>query len=139
MQWTSEPYSGFSTAAPWLKVHPGYPNRNVASQSKDPRSVLNFYKSLLRLRRSHNALRRGIFIPLNHEPQRVLAYLRQDSDSRILVALNFARHRSRLALGGDLTRYHWDVLLSNKNRSQTLFEKGWLKLEGYEACILIQK
>jgi len=139
MQWTSEPYSGFSTAAPWLKVHPGYPNRNVESQRKDPRSLLNFYKSLLRLRRSHNALRRGIFIPLNHEPQRVLAYLRQDSDSRILVALNFARHRSRLALGGDLTRYHWDVLLSNKNRSQPLFEKGWLKLEGYEACILIQK
>ncbi len=139
MQWTDEPYSGFSTVEPWLKLHPGYPDRNVESQSKNPNSLLNFYKSLLRLRRENNALRRGIFIPLNHDPQRVLAYMRQDNDSRILIALNFARRRSKLALGGDITRYDWDVLLTNKDRSQPLFQKGWLKLEGYEACILRQK
>ena len=138
MQWNDEPLAGFSTVKPWLKVHPNYPTRNVASQQEDPRSLLNFYKALLRLRRSYAALRGGVFIPLNHEPQRVLAYVRQDNDNRILVALNLARRRSKLAVGGEITRYKWEVLLSNKERSQPHFKKGWLELEGYEACILRQ-
>lgn len=139
MQWTEEPFSGFSTVTPWLKVHPEYSSRNVESQLNDPGSLLNFYKDLLRLRRAYAALRRGLFIPLNHEPQRVLAFIRQDNDHRILVALNLARGRSKLAVGGDITRHRWDVLLSNKEKSQPLFKNGWLELAGYEACILIQK
>ena len=138
MQWNDEPLAGFSTVKPWLKVHPKFPTRNVASQHENPRSLLNFYKALLHLRRSYAALRGGIFIPLNHEPQRVLAYVRQDNDNRILVALNLARRRSKLAVGGEITRYKWEVLLSNKERSQSQFRKGWLELEGYEACILRQ-
>jgi hypothetical protein len=48
-----------------------------------------------------------MFIPLHHNPQRVLAYLRQDSDHVILVALNFARRSSKLAVGGELLRNRW--------------------------------
>ena len=139
MQWSAEPYGGFSKTTPWLKIHQNYLSRNVQAQQADPDSLLNFYKYLLHLRRSYAALRGGLFIPLHHEPQRVLSFIRQDNDHRILVALNLARGRSKLALGGDITRYQWDVLLSNKKKNQPLFEKGWLKLEGYEVCILVQK
>ncbi len=139
MQWDDQTNSGFSTGISWLKVHPHYFRRNVEEQTKAPDSLLNFYKALLHLRRTQPALQKGMFIPLHHDPERVLAYLREDKDNRILVALNFARGRSKLALGGDITRYKWDVLLSNRKRNQPLFEKGWLKLEGYEVCILIQK
>lgn len=138
MQWTADPQAGFSTATPWLKVHPNFTERNVESQRKDPGSLLNFYITLLRLRRSYSALRGGLFIPLHHEPQRILAFVRQDNDNRILVALNLARRRSKLAVGGDITRHNWELLLSNKERSQPLFKKGWLELGGYEACILRQ-
>lgn len=139
MQWTDQAFSGFSTVKPWLKVHADFAGRNVENQLEDPRSLLNFYKALLQLRRSYSALRRGMFIPLHHNPQRVLAYIRQDNANRILVALNFARRKTRLALGGEITRYEWEVLLSNKEKSQALIKNGWLELAGYEACILIQK
>jgi glycosidase len=139
MQWTVDPYGGFSTAKPWLKVHPNYIHRNVEAQMADPRSLLNFYKALLRLRRLHSALRGGMFIPLHHDPQRVLAYVREDQSTRILVALNFARRRSKLALGGEITHHKWELLLSNKERNQSVFKNGWLELAGYEACILIQR
>jgi oligo-1,6-glucosidase len=139
MQWNADVNAGFSSGKPWLKLHQGYSTRNVAAQLQNQRSLLNFYKSLLHLRRAHPALQRGMFIPLHHNPQRVLAYLRQDTEQNILVALNFARRRSKLALGGEVTRHQWEVLLSNKERSQPVIEKGWLKLEGYEALILIQK
>lgn len=139
MQWNADANAGFSSGKPWLKLHPEYRARNVAAQLQEPGSLLNFYKSLLHLRRAHPALQRGMFIPLHHNPQRVLAYLRQDADQTILVALNFARRRSKLALGGEVTRHQWEVLLSNRERSQPVIENGWLKLGGYEACMLIQK
>jgi len=139
MQWNDGVNAGFSNGIPWLKVHPDYINRNVESQETAGNSILRWYKDLLHLRRSRPALQKGMFIPLHHDPQRVFAYIRQDQDDRILVALNFARGRSKLALGGDITRHNWEVLLSNKKKNQPLIEKGWLKLEGYEVIILLQK
>ncbi|HNW14922.1 MAG TPA: alpha-glucosidase [Anaerolineaceae bacterium] len=139
MQWNGEANAGFTTGKPWLKLHPGYKTRNVEAQRKDPASLFNFYKSLLRLRRKYAALQRGMFLPLHHNPQRVLAYLRQDATQTILVALNFARRRSKLALGGEITRHQWEMLLSNKEKSQPSIDKGWLQLDGHEVCILLQK
>lgn len=139
MQWSADENAGFTSAKPWLKLNPDYKSRNVAAQQADSHSLFHFYRNLLQLRRAYLALQRGMFIPLHHDPQRVLAYLRQDAEQTILVALNFARRSSKLALGGEVTRHQWEVLLSNKERSQPLIEKGWLKLDGYEACILVQK
>lgn len=139
MQWDASGSAGFTTGKPWLKVHPNYPSRNVEQQLSNPRSLLNFYRKLLRLRREHCAIQQGMFNPLIHNPQRVLAYLRQDDNEILLVALNFARRASKLALGGEITRANWEVLLSNREKNQPSIEKGWLKLEGYEVCILAQK
>ena len=61
MQWNDDIYSGFSDAKPWLPLHPGYVQRNVESQSKDPSSLLNLYKELIRLRRSLPTLQHGSF------------------------------------------------------------------------------
>lgn len=92
MQWDDSPHAGFSSANPWLKVHPNYPRRNVAAQQADPDSLLNFTKSLIALRRSHPALRRGDFVPVI-ATRRLLAYLRRSEEETILVALNFS-HRT---------------------------------------------
>ncbi|HRE29083.1 MAG TPA: alpha-glucosidase, partial [Anaerolineales bacterium] len=59
MQWTADPYAGFSASPPWLRVHPDYAQRNVDAQDADSGSVLNTYRALLRLRRASPALRRG--------------------------------------------------------------------------------
>jgi alpha-glucosidase len=139
MQWNASESSGFTTGSPWIKIHPNHVTRNVERQQSDPRSLLNFYRKLLKVRKTHPALQRGMFIPLIHNPQRVLAYLRQDETESILVALNFVRRPSKLALGGELTRRSWEILVSNREKSQPSIDKGWLKLEGYEVCILVQK
>ena len=53
MQWNANSYSGFSDFKPWLPIHPGYLQRNVENQQKDPESLLNFYKELIKLRKSN--------------------------------------------------------------------------------------
>jgi len=139
MQWHREKNAGFTTGNPWLKVHPNFISRNVESQKDDPNSLLNFYQALIALRKSVPALREGMFLPLHHNPQKVLAYLRQTKEQTVLVALNYSRRSAKLAVGGEISRHPWEVLLSSKKRTRPIFERGWLKLEGNEACILIQK
>jgi alpha-glucosidase len=140
MQWDASTNAGFSTVQPWLPVHPNYTDRNVEAQRANPDSLFHFYRKLLRLRKEIPVLRSGMFQPLTFEPQRLLAYLRQDQEQTILVALNFGRRPVKFAPGGSVRRAEWDLLLSNKRSSLTsITGETLVPLQGHEAMILVQK
>ncbi len=90
MQWNESVNAGFSEAKPWLPVPPTYKTHNVADESKDPNSVLSFYKKVLALRHSNEALLDGSYVPLNENDQNVLSYLRSYKNHVVLVALNMS-------------------------------------------------
>jgi alpha-glucosidase len=90
MQWDESENAGFSKTAPWLPVPPTAKTHNVADESKDPDSVLTFYKKVLKLRHTNRALLDGSYIPLNENDQNVLSYLRSYKDQAVLVALNMS-------------------------------------------------
>jgi alpha-glucosidase len=93
MQWSALPNAGFSPAGvqTWLPVNPNYKTGiNVADQQNDPRSMLNFYRAFLRLRKTTPALIDGDYTPLHEEAQETLAFLRKSAstDQTCLVVLN---------------------------------------------------
>ncbi len=90
MQWDESANAGFSAATPWLPVPPTYKTHNVADESKDKDSVLEFYKRVLKLRHTNKALLDGSYVPLNENDQNVLSYLRVFKDQAVLVALNMS-------------------------------------------------
>jgi glycosidase len=90
MQWDESENAGFSKAAPWLPVPPTAKTHNVADESKDPESVLAFYRKVLKLRHTNRALLDGRYAPLNENDQNVLSYLRAYKDQVVLVALNMS-------------------------------------------------
>jgi alpha-glucosidase len=90
MQWDAGPHAGFSGVAPWLPVPTSARQRNVDVQRSDPQSMLNFYKRLLALRRSHPALREGEYVPLLGNHPNVLGYLRRTKDAAVLVVVNMS-------------------------------------------------
>jgi alpha-glucosidase len=93
MQWDGSKNAGFTTAErPWLPVPPSAAEYNVEAESKDPSSILSFYKRLIALRRSEPALRDGRYLPLNREDPFVLSFLREKpgSGDAILVVLNMS-------------------------------------------------
>jgi alpha-glucosidase len=90
MQWTDGANGGFSTVTPWLPVPESAKTRNVESESKDPDSILNFYKRLLSLRHTEEALLDGAYIALNTDDPNVLSYLRRYRDDAVLVVLNMS-------------------------------------------------
>ena len=90
MQWNNGATAGFSGAKPWLPVPPTAKTHNVADESKDPNSILAFYKSVLKLRHTNPALSSGDYVPINENNQNVLSYLRVYRDQTVLVALNMS-------------------------------------------------
>ena len=90
MQWNDAENAGFSTHEPWLPVPPSYKTHNVAAESKDPNSVLEFYRKVLALRHTNSVLLEGNYSALNEEDPNVLSYLRTYKGKSVLVALNMS-------------------------------------------------
>lgn len=90
MQWRGEPHAGFTKGTPWLPVPESAQAHNVEAESKDPNSVLAFYKQVLHLRKSELGLREGTYVALNEADANVLSYLRKSKDGTVLVVLNFS-------------------------------------------------
>ena len=89
MQWSSASNGGFTSGTPWESLQGDWRSKNVASQSGDPRSLLNHYRRLIHFRNSQAALSRGRLSVASSNAPAVAAYTRTSSDEVILVAVNF--------------------------------------------------
>jgi len=90
MQWSDAQNAGFTEGPPWLPVAPNYRTHNVATETADPQSILNFYRRLLELRRAEPALREGQYLALNPQDPNVFAFVRRWKGEAVLVALNMS-------------------------------------------------
>ncbi len=93
MQWTSGINRGFSTAEPealYLPVDTAADAPNVADQEKDPQSLLNRVRALVRLRKSEEALSSyAEFVPVfAKEKTYPFIYARSGGDETLLVMMN---------------------------------------------------
>jgi alpha-glucosidase len=98
MQWSAQANGGFSTARPWLPVPPSAATYNVATESADPNSILNFYKRLLFLRHHEKALMEGEYIPLDEANPNVLSFIRRFRNEAVLVTLNMSATPQEVSL-----------------------------------------
>ena len=67
MQWNDSMNGGFTKGTPWFPVNPNYKTINVEKESKDPHSVLNFYKALIQLKKSDDIYTYGQFDLVDEE------------------------------------------------------------------------
>ena len=88
MQWTAGTQAGFTTGSPWRGLNGNYAQFNVATQQADPNSLLNHYKQLIRLRNTHEALRKGYLLPLTSPTSSVLSYARVHQQQAVLTVAN---------------------------------------------------
>jgi len=103
MQWTAARNAGFTTGVPWLPVPPGAATTNVAAEDTNPDSLLNWYRKLIALRRSNQAIAGGSNIMLNHDAQNALVWLRKPAapspeHPAVVIACNFSGQPITLAL-----------------------------------------
>jgi alpha-glucosidase len=90
MQWDDTANAGFTRRTPWLPLPPSYKTHSVATEAKDPKSVLSFYKQLQAVRRHSPALLGGEYIAIHQNDPNLPAYLRRSANQTVLVVLNMS-------------------------------------------------
>jgi alpha-glucosidase len=101
MQWTEGKNAGFSTAAStWLPVAEDYKTVNVEVEKADPNSLLNWYTTLIEMRKKEPALRDGSMTMLDTKNTSVLSYIRNGAPGKlsIVVSLNFTGQSQTISL-----------------------------------------
>ncbi len=101
MQWDGSANAGFTHpgVAPWLPLAEDYPQRNVALEAQDPRSMLNLYRRLATLHQAEPALHRGGYRSIEVGEPDLYVYERFEKGAhRYLVVLNFGTGEHTLDL-----------------------------------------
>ena len=99
VQWNKSANAGFSSerAKPWMKVNDDYKTVNAAAQLADSSSVLHFWTSALKRRKTFkDVFVYGSFDCLDDEHDSVFAYKRTSAvGDAWIVLLNFSKHNAR--------------------------------------------
>ncbi len=110
MQWNGGTNAGFSFADPERLYSPlisnsvyGYQVVNVDSQKRSNHSLLSWMKALIRTRNSYRVFSRGTMEFLRPSNHRVLAYVRELGNDKILVVNNLSCSAQAVEL--DLQRF----------------------------------
>ena len=116
MQWNSSKNAGFTCGKPWIGVNENYKTINVEVEERDENSVLNFYKKLIKLKKSNEALIYGVYDLILEEDENIFSYRRTLNNEKFLIMAN---------LTGENAKYMYE---KEKLNSKDLI------LNNYEVC-----
>lgn len=89
MSWSGAlPAGGFSTVAPYRALARNYASHNVAAESGDACSLLEFYRALYRVRLAHPVLASGSLQVLSRRGDPLLIFSRSSAEETVYAAIN---------------------------------------------------
>jgi maltose alpha-D-glucosyltransferase / alpha-amylase len=110
MQWNGDRNAGFSRAVPAKLYSPvvmdpvwGYEAINVEAQQSDPSSLLSWMRNMIALRKLFQVFGRGTLKFLNPTNRKILAYVREFKNEKVLCVANLSRFAQPVEL--DLAAY----------------------------------
>ena len=122
MQWSADRNADFSRANPQQLYLPaiqdpvyGYQAINVESQQGDPSSRLNWTRRMIAVRKQHPAFGRGTMTLLYPRNRKVLTYIREMDNERVLCVANLSR--TAQAVEVDLSRFKGAVPIELSGRA----------------------
>jgi len=127
-QWDAQKNAGFTTGMPWIKINPNYTTVNADQQEKDPNSILNYFRKLVRLRKNEPTLIYGKFQLVDESNTAIFAYTRELNGKKLLILLNFTSKNASAKTEINLKTAK--VLMNNYTTQSTSEE-----LRPYEAII----
>lgn len=97
MQWNDSPYAGFSDTTPWMAINPNANYIHVEAQQADPFSILNYFRRMVQVRKTHAALVYGEFKPFETRREKLFTYYRILEQEKYLIVLNFSGEKINLS------------------------------------------
>ena len=115
MQWLPEKFAGFSNVEPWISSPENYKKINVEAEEKDADSVLNFYKTLVKIRKENKIVQDGDINFIERENNDVIAYRRSLNGNELIILCNFKGNDTALLekTFSDYTKAGYKKILGN--------------------------
>lgn len=113
MQWDDSENAGFTTGTPWIEVNQNYLDVNVKQAQKDPNSILNYYKKLIKLRKEHEIIVYGDYQELYPNHKHLYVYERNLDNQKLIVITSFSKKPVKFTVPKNLKYTKSELLLSN--------------------------
>lgn len=133
VQWDASVNAGFSDSTPWMPVNPNYLSINVAAQLTDDDSILNHYRSLIRLRHDHDVIADGDFTMLWIDHPQLFAFTRKLNNDELLVVANCSD--AQAAMPGEFDVESW---ASGEVLIQTHSQRDVQRLAPWESWVVLR-
>jgi len=89
MQWSKD-VKDYTKGTPWMPVNVNASTINVASQEGDPQSVLNYFRRMARVRKTHPVLSYGSYQSVDTSNESLFIFSRKNEQENLMVVLNFS-------------------------------------------------
>jgi len=133
VQWDDSENAGFTTGTPWFYVNENYKSINVAAQEKDEKSVLNFYRRAISLRKELSCVRYGDYKEYAKQSSKFYTYSREDEKQRILVVCSFSDKSEKWTAPKGFDTENAELCLCNYDSAR------FFTLRPYEARVYLWK
>ncbi|MGA9225658.1 MAG: alpha-glucosidase C-terminal domain-containing protein, partial [Mesobacillus sp.] len=110
MQWSAESQAGFTAGEPWIEVNPNHSAINVENDKNSNKSIYQFYKKLIKLRKENDLIIYGDYKLLDSEPE-IFAYARTYENEEWRVVCNFTGKEieSSLLCDGEIVIHNYET------------------------------
>ena len=112
MQWDSSVNGGFSKYSPWIKNNLNYKEINVEKQLNDKRSILNFYKKMIKTRKENKGLIYGEYKLILENDENIYSYLRELDNEKFIIITNLTNKNVEYNYNKETLKYE-NLLISN--------------------------
>ena len=93
MQWDESDFGGFSKSKPWININSNYKTINVKNQINDEYSILNFYKTMIKIRKSNEVLIYGEYKLILEDDKNIYAYKRVLGSDEFIIITNMSNEK----------------------------------------------
>ena len=113
MHWNSNPCAGFTAGkTPWIMLNPNYTEINAEEQINRADSVFNYYKALIKLRKTMDIITYGNYELLLPDDPDLYIYTRHYKQEELLVVCNFACKEKTFVLPERFSKA--EIVISNE-------------------------
>ncbi len=135
MQWDDSPINaGFSNdpkIVPWLPIGQNE-NKNVRNELRDEKSMLTFFKKLLKVRKQNESLQIGQLSISRDSNSNLLIYERSFQKQQLTIFLNFSRKKQNIVTPNKKSKQIFSTKLFEEQKEIS----GKITLQPYEGLII---
>ncbi len=115
VQWSAEENAGFTTGTPWFNICDNYKEINVEAADKDPDSILNFYRKLIKFKKENEVAIYGKYKEFYKNSSSLYVYERVLGNEKLLIVCSFKENSVKFTAPAGYDLNKGELVLCNYN------------------------